>query len=74
MTDKTEPARDEAAEITAAREALGLSQAQLARVLGCARGTISRIEGRTLKPNTQIQRLVAAYQSGYRPPDWPTKP
>lgn len=60
------------AEISAARAALGLTQTQLAAVMGL-RGpaTISDWE-RGVKPaNGQSARLLQAYVDGYRPKDWP---
>ena len=63
------------AEIRAARETLGLTQAQLARVMGM-RGqvSISEWESGTRSPTAAASRLLLAYMDGYRPKDWPTAP
>ena len=60
------------AEFQTARRALGLTQAQLAQVMGFSSvSTIRRQEvGET--DNPAAARLMAAYLSGYRPDDWPT--
>lgn len=62
-----------------AQEALGLSDAQLAPLLGLA----SAQQVRRFKENPAASswrplrpwhvRLLAAYLSGYRPPDWPRR-
>ena len=55
-----------------ARRNLGLSQSQLATLLGY--GTYSRIselEGGRTQITDQCERLMQAYVDGYRPRDWP---
>ena len=66
-------------EIKAARKKLGLTQAQLARVLGYS--TDGKVPGMAVsvmeratnpRPLPEAQRrLLLAYLDGYRPPDWP---
>ena len=58
-------------ELTQARKALGLTQAELAAMLGMGAQTrISKMEnGGTITEPTR--RLVQAYLDGYRPADWP---
>lgn len=59
-------------EIKAARKQLGLTQVQLAEVMGYNSNTyISRVEGGDRDMSEQAQRLLEAYLSGYRPKDWP---
>ena len=59
-------------EIKAARKALGLTQAQLAQVMGYS-GTpyVSGLETGYRSISEQGRRLLQAYLSGYRPEDWP---
>ena len=60
------------ADILAARKALGLTQEQLARVMGYGgKVRISEFEHGTRKPSDQALRLMRAYLEGYRPQDWP---
>ena len=60
------------AEIRAARERLGLTQVQLASVMGLRGGpTVSEWEAGKRNPSGQSARLIHAYLSGYRPDDWP---
>lgn len=55
-----------------ARETLGLTQAQLAAVMGMSRPvTISAAENERAQLGAQSERLVRAYLAGYRPDDWP---
>lgn len=63
-------------EIRAARKALGLTQHQLAILLGFAsqpltKNNLSKLEcgSKTLDPVRK--RLLQAYIDGYRPADWP---
>ena len=64
-----------AAEFKALRQSLGLTQIQLAKILGYA--TRERVAGIELETRTARQvpallgRLMRAYEAGYRPPDWP---
>lgn len=63
------------AEIKQARASLGLTQDQLAAVVGIgARGkqTVSAWERGVFAPSAQTARLIRAYLDGYRPEDWPT--
>lgn len=63
------------AEITAARASLGLSQAALAPLLGYAAPIrLSELERGVRSPSAAVERLLAAYLAGYRPPDWPEAP
>lgn len=61
-------------EFRAIRNRLGLTQAQLARVLGYELPlTISTYE-RERNPRripTHVAKLMVAYDEGYRPKDWP---
>ena len=59
------------ADFAAARKRLGLTQAQLAAVMGYGnKARISEIErGERLPP--LAKRLLRAYLDGYRPDDWP---
>jgi transcriptional regulator with XRE-family HTH domain len=60
------------AEFKQARQMLGLSQAELAAVMGYGAQTrISEIESRSIVPE-QAARLMQAYIAGYRPADWPS--
>ena len=63
------------AEIRTARETLGLTQGQLAAVMG-VRGpaAISEWERGVKSPDGRSVRLLRAYLDGYRPADWPVKP
>lgn len=59
-------------EIREARHQLGLTQAQLAPLLGYANQVrIAEIENGTRQPGAAVQLLLRAYLAGYRPPDWP---
>ena len=63
-------------EFKAIRRSLGLTQPQLAAVLGYAsRNGVAILEttlsGRTVPPC--VDRLMRAYEAGYRPADWPTR-
>lgn len=65
------------AEIKEARHKLGLSVADLARLLDTDAQTVRRMEQSETantfrKPAPRMVRLLGAYLSGYRPPDWPT--
>ncbi|MBZ9921474.1 helix-turn-helix domain-containing protein [Mesorhizobium sp. BR1-1-7] len=63
-------------EFRAIRQRLGITQAQLARVLGYELPlTVSTMERETNpKPIPELlARLMRAYDEGYRPPDWPRK-
>ena len=60
-----------------ARERLGLTQAQLGRLLDTDGQTVRRMEmppdaSTHRKPAARMVRLLQAYLAGYRPPDWPT--
>lgn len=65
------------AELKQARQSLGLSVADLARLLETDPQTVRRMEQSEAastfrKPAPRMERLIAAYLSGYRPPDWPS--
>ena len=57
-----------------ARNSLGLTQAQMAAMLGYEHAqSYARMErlSQTRKPSTATVRLLQAYLDGYRPKDWP---
>lgn len=55
-----------------ARKSLGLTQQQLAMVLGLqGQATIARCEAGNRNIGPTFARLVIAYLDGYRPDDWP---
>lgn len=63
-------------EISAAIDQLGLTQVQLAAVMGVRVATISEWlmspdKPRARSPSATSQRLLRAYLDGYRPDDWP---
>jgi len=63
-------------EIKEARHKLGLSVADLARLLDTDAQTVRRMEQSETantfrKPAPRMARLIAAYLDGYRPHDWP---
>lgn len=61
------------AELKQARSDLGLTQAQLAAVLGYAHKIrISELERGVAMPGASAVLLLRAYLAGYRPLDWPT--
>ena len=63
------------ADIRAARETLGLTQAQLAAVMGLrGQGAVSEWERGKRQPDGRSTRLLRAYLDGYRPHDWPVTP
>ena len=60
------------AELQQARQSLGLTQSQLAPLLGYSNKTrISELEVGTRKPGAAVVLLLRAYLAGYRPDDWP---
>lgn len=59
------------AEIRAARKSLGLTQEQLAALMGVRVATVSDWERDVYSADGPAARLLAAYLSGYRPADWP---
>jgi transcriptional regulator with XRE-family HTH domain len=59
-------------EIRVARLRLGLTQAQLAPLLGYSDvARVSELERGVRQPGDAVLRLLRAYLDGYRPPDWP---
>lgn len=62
-------------EFRSARNALGLSQPQLAHVLGCDERTVRKWESEGLAnsraPNPIAVRAMTWFASGFRPPEWP---
>lgn len=63
-------------ELKEARQSLGLSVAQLARMLETDAQTVRRMEmpphmSTHRLPAPRMQRLIEAYIYGYRPDDWP---
>ena len=66
-------------EIRKARVRLGLTQAQMADMLETDPQSVRRWEmppeaTTHRKVPVRARRLIKAYLSGYRPPDWPIKP
>ena len=64
------------ADIKQARHAMGLSVADLAKLLDTDPQTVRRMEQSETastfrRPAPRMVRLVQAYMMGYRPPDWP---
>ena len=60
-------------EIKQARQSLGLTQGQLAPLLGYGdKGRVSELERGIERPGAAVLRLLRAYLDGYRPADWPT--
>ena len=62
-------------EIRAARLALGLTQAELAKMLDVDTQTVTRTEStpdhsKHRKPAVRMIRLIRAYLDGHRPADW----
>jgi DNA-binding transcriptional regulator YiaG len=56
----------------AARESLGLSQTDLAPLLGFGSSQgVSNIERGVRNPGAAVALLMQAYLDGYRPADWP---
>ena len=65
-------------EIRAARLALGLTQAELAKMLDVGKQTVARMESapdrsKHRKPAVRMILLIRAYLDGHRPVDWPKK-
>lgn len=61
-----------AAQFRAIRIHLGLTQAQLASVLGYGHANrVSAFEIGSREVPHHVALLMLAYQSGYRPADWP---
>ena len=65
-------------EIRAARIALGLTPADLAKMLDVGTQTVTRMEStpdrsKHRAPAVRMVRLIRAYLDGHRPADWPTK-
>jgi len=57
-----------------ARIVLGLTQSQMAEVLGYGnKQRVSEIERGAREPGTSVVLLINAYISGYRPAIWPVK-
>jgi len=55
-----------------ARQSLGLSQSEAARVLGYGdKARVSEIESGKRNPGDAVVRLLRAYLAGYRSDDWP---
>jgi transcriptional regulator with XRE-family HTH domain len=61
-------------EIFRARLVLGLTQAELAALLGYGDvARVSELERGARQPGGAVLRLLRAYLDGYRPPDWPQR-
>jgi len=63
-------------ELKSARHQLGLTQAELARLLDTDARTMRSMEASPeastfRKPAPRMMRLIRAYLDGYRPQDWP---
>jgi transcriptional regulator with XRE-family HTH domain len=59
-------------DVLRARLKLGLTQAQLAPLLGYGDAArVSELERGIRAPGAAVARLLRAYLEGYRPPDWP---
>lgn len=59
-------------DVATAREKLGLTQFQLAAVMGYGSAVrISEIERGKRSLGAAAERLLTAYLDGYRPSDWP---
>lgn len=63
-------------EIKSARQKLGLSVAELARLLDTDPQTVRRMEQSPAantfrRPAVRMERLIRAYLDDYRPADWP---
>jgi DNA-binding transcriptional regulator YiaG len=63
-------------EVRAARLALGLTQAELAKMLDVGEQTVTRMEStpdrsKHRAPAVRMIRLIRAYLDGHRPVDWP---
>lgn len=59
------------ADFRQARKSLGLTQGQLAKLMGLAHRTVQKWEGSERKIDPAAVRLLRAYLDGYRPEDWP---
>jgi len=65
-------------EVRAARIALGLTPADLAKMLDVGTQTVTRMEStpdrsKHREPAVRMVRLIRAYLDGHRPADWPKK-
>lgn len=58
-------------ELRAARKSLGLTQDQLATLMGVRQATVSDWERGIYSADGPAARLLTAYLHGYRPEDWP---
>ncbi|WP_068315807.1 helix-turn-helix domain-containing protein [Polycladidibacter hongkongensis] len=63
-------------EFKAARKQLGLTQSELAKVLGVSLITVQRSEipaekKSSSKPHATMVRAMGWFLSGFRPPEWP---
>jgi transcriptional regulator with XRE-family HTH domain len=62
-------------QLTRARQRLGLTLEQMARMLGYdgvqSRSQVHNLETGRRELRPAQRRLVEAYLAGYRPPDWP---
>jgi len=63
-------------EVRAARLALGLTPAELAKLLDVGTQTVTRMESTPDRskhrlPAVRMVRLIRAYLDGHRPADWP---
>lgn len=61
------------ADFRQARKSLGLTQGQLAKLMGVDIRTVQKWEGGERGIDPPAVRLLRAYLDGYRPEDWPRK-
>lgn len=77
MPNPTEPGDLNPDAIRTFRQAQGLSLAQMARLLGYQGNNLRSIgfqlESGAMRCREPQRRLLAAYQAGYRPDDWPSE-
>ena len=62
------------AALSQARAKLGLTQRQMAAMLGRKLRNYQQWEAGDRKVDEAAARLIAAYVEGYRPQDWPLSP
>lgn len=58
-------------DIATIRHSLGLTQAQMAQMLGISKNALSAIERDAYQAREPVKRLLEAIRDGYRPKDWP---
>lgn len=64
-------------ELIVARQELGLRQSELTLLLGCRPGYVKKLEDAVWMRQGEIPptvvNLIRAFQSGYRPSEWPER-